>query len=257
MTSPLNATTTPDGRSYLWPPTNETFTGVTTTIAGGTPTSPQLLRWIARTNAWYAVEHAAEWLPMAEVDPRGVVEDIAGAAERYRDEAATRGTAIHAWADAIANGTAKGMPPVEIADYVESFQRFTDEWRPRYAFTEATVYSRRYGYAGTFDWMAHLDGRLILGDIKSKLAEKKLYGTAIRLQLAAYRYADFIGLPDGTEAPMPEVEGCVALVLKPNDYDLIPVDAGPEAFEAFLSVQRVRRFCAETEGALSERLVAP
>jgi hypothetical protein len=69
----------------------------------------------------------------------------------------------------------------------------------------------------------------------------------VALQLSSYRYAEFIGAPDGSEIPMPEVEACVVLhIPEQGEYELVEVEAGPEIFQAFLFVREVFRFMEET-----------
>lgn len=259
MSGPANATTTDTGRTYTWPTTGETFDSVTTIIKGGTPTGWGLIRWFKKVNVEWAVNNLDLWLPIAEqVGATAAIDLIMGEADRRRDSASVRGTDVHEWSEKIVLGTAVGEAPAAIRPYVESFTRFLRDWRPEYESTEATVYSRAHGYAGTLDWTARIPGHgLVLGDIKTKPDGKALYGDAIGLQLSAYRYADFIGLPDGTEAPVPEVDGCLALVIKPSSYELIPVRADPDVFRAFLAVAEVRRYCDVTSRSILGRKLRP
>jgi hypothetical protein len=76
--------------------------------------------------------------------------------------------------------------------------------------------------------------------------------------LSAYRYAEFIGLPDFSEAPMPEVDKCLALVIRPSSYDLIPVRVDEDTFRDFLYVQQVREFAEnKSKRILGKKLVPP
>lgn len=259
MGEPRNATTASSGaRTYDWPPTGETFDSVTTIIQGGTPTPWGLQKWFKSVNVRYAVENHKLWLPIAENDPQAAIDLIVGQADRDRDKASIRGKDVHDWAEGMVLGTAEGEPPAELAGYVKSFVQFLEDWQPAYEMTEATVYSRSHGYAGTLDWIARIEGHgLVLGDYKTKPDGKTIYGE-IALQLAAYRYADFIGLPDGSEVPMPEVDACLALVIHPSSYELIPVRADEEAHRAFLHVMEVRRFCTQTaKTCLAKKLFRP
>lgn len=259
MSGPANATTTENGRTYTWPKTGEVFDSVTTIIKYGTPTGYGLQRWLKKVNVEWAVANRDLWLPVAEKGHDGAAVDmIVGEADRVRDTAAVRGTDIHEWAEKIVLGTAVGEAPLLIRPYVEQFARFLREWQPVYEATEATVYNRQYHYAGTLDWIARIAGHgLVLGDYKTKPDGKTIYGE-VALQLAAYRYAEFIGLPDGSEAPVPEVDAVLALVIHPSSYELIPVRADVDVFRSFLYVQQVRRYCDETaKTVLAKRLAPP
>jgi len=259
VNGPANATTTDTGRTYTWPTTGEVFDSVTTVIKYGTPTGFGLIKWFKKVNVEFAVNHTDLWLPIVEkAGPEAAIDLIMGEADRQRDFASVRGTDVHEWAEKVVLGTAVGEAPLLIRPYIESFTRFLREWRPVYEATEATVYSRAHGYAGTLDWIARIPGHgLVLGDIKTKPDGKTLYGDAIGLQLAAYRYADFIGLPDGTEAPVPEVDVCLALVIKPSSYELIPVRAEPDVFRSFLYVAEVRRYCDSTSRTILGKKLRP
>lgn len=260
MTGPANATTTDTGRTYTWPKTGEVFDSVTTVIKYGTPTGYGLIKWFKKVNVEWAVKNRDLWMPVAEQGhDQAAVDMIVGEADRVRDTASVRGTDIHDWAEKIVLGTAVGEAPLLIRPYVEQFARFLREWRPDYEATEATVYSRAHGYAGTLDWIARIAGHgLVLGDIKTKPDGKTLFGDAIGLQLAAYRYADFIGLPDGTEASVPEVDGCLALVIHPSSYELIPVRADADVFRSFLYVQQVKRYMdVDSRSVLGRKLAPP
>lgn len=239
MTGPRNAKTTSKGRTYQW--RDETFDSVTTILSGGIP-KPALTNWAAKSVAEYVVENLAKVSAIAQDDPAAAIDLCKGSPWRQRDKAADVGSTVHQ----IAELHVLGMPlPDEssldpaVAPVLVWFEKFLAEWNPTYELSEATVYSRRYGYAGTLDAIFTLpDGRRFLCDYKTGRA---IYGE-VALQLAAYRYADFIGLPDGSEVEMPEVDGCVALHLTSTGYQLVPVEAGPDELKMFRFAQQVRWF---------------
>lgn len=236
MTGPRNATTTNRGRTYQW--RDETFDSVTTILSGGVP-KPALTNWAAKSVAEYVAANLAEVNAIAAKDTAAAIDLMKGSPWRSRDAAALQGTAIHAWAEAHVLGQTPAPAPEAHQPYLDGFLRFLDEWQPEYEASEATVYSRRYGYAGTLDFIATLPGLgRVLGDYKTG---KGVYGE-VALQLAAYRFAEFVGMPNGDEAPVPEVDGAVVLHLTPAGYFLIPVEADEVAFRFFLYAQQVRIF---------------
>lgn len=153
----------------------------------------------------------------------------------------------------------------DIAAYVKSWQ----EWIADYGLTpgswemtEATVISREYSYAGT------LDGIVTVGSTASPAAAElvaKVYGLplsavvdeprAVRLivdfktrekpeprlypehalQQAAYRNAEVVRLPDGTEVPLPATDAAVIVQVRPDGYLCQPVVTDDRTFGAFLS----------------------
>lgn len=236
MGTPRNATTTGRGRSYRW--RDEEFASVTTIIGGGVP-KPALKAWGERTVAEFAFDRRDEWAGMERDE---AVDWLKRAPFRATDKAAVQGSDIHDWAEAHV----LGLPPKEVPllqkPYVEGFLAFLEDWQPRYEMTECTVYSREFGFAGTADFIAFIEGLgMVLGDYKTG---KGVY-PEVALQLAAYRHAEFIGMPDGSEVPLPDIDSCAVLHLTPTGYELVPVDAGPLAFEMFLHAQVIRDFCGD------------
>jgi hypothetical protein len=236
MTGPRNAITTNRGRTYLW--RDETFDSVTTILSGGIP-KPALTSWAAKSVAEYVAANFDEVRAIASKDTAAAIDLMKGSPWRQRDAAALQGSAIHAWAEAHVLGKQPPAPPKAHKPYLDGFLRFLDDWQPEYEASEMSVFNRQFGYAGTLDFIATLPGLgRVLGDYKTG---KGVYGE-VGLQLAAYRHAEFVGMPDDSEQPMPEVDTCVVLHLTPDGYHLIPVRAGAEEFRFFLYAQQVRIF---------------
>jgi hypothetical protein len=245
VTSPRNAKTTNRGRTYTWPGDDPpiTYDSVTTVLSGGVP-KPALPSWAAKSVAEWAVSNVQQVLDIIETEgPGEAVRILKGKPWSQRDRAADLGSRCHDAAEAYVLG--KPMPEWEedVKPYMASFCAFLEDFRPTYELTEATVYNRRYSYAGTLDFIARIGDELILGDIKTG---KGVYDE-VALQLAAYRYAEFIGLPDGTEAPLPVVDAVRVLHLTPRRYELIPVEAGEAQFRTFLYAQQVHGFCKSAD----------
>lgn len=245
MTNPRNATTTTRGRTYEW--NGETFDSVTTIISGGVPKG-FLTNWAKKLVAEAAVHEREVWAPMSAAE---AVDWLKHANDRVSDAASDVGSEVHDWAEAKVLG--KPLPPLrkETEGMAKSFERFLAEWEPEYEATEATTYSREHGYAGTFDAVATVAGRRYLIDYKTG---KGVY-PEVALQLAAYRYADFIGLPDDTEGPIPDVFGCAVVHLRPRGYKFIPVTAGQDQFRMFLYAQQVREFTRKGESFIGQAIL--
>lgn len=257
MANPKNATTTNRGRTYKW--RDEEFTSVTTILNGGIP-KPALKAWGEKLVAQTAVAKRDVWDGMTNDE---AIDWLKRAPFRETDRAAVQGTDIHDWCEKYVLGAGLAVEDLAADDpkrgYLDGFLSFLAEWKPRFEMTEATVYNRRWGYAGTLDFLAYLDinhlvgqeclpgwlngdvpdgEALVLGDYKTG---KGVYGE-VACQLSAYRHAEFIGLPDGTEHPMPQVAACVVLHLTPKGYELIPVRAGEVELRSFLYAQQIREF---------------
>lgn len=293
MSQPKNARRTSAGRLYEWRAPGlpmdaepERYWSVTTIIKGGLP-APALMAWGMRSVAEFAVANHRQLAAMVGSsylfqrddegrivglldDPDAVVSAIdwlKSAPYRERERKADAGTAIHEHAEAYALGRPMPAPAPAIADQVAAFHRFLEAFKPEpvqhpdggFWLAEASVFSRAESYAGTLDSIMDLPGLgRVLIDYKSS---KGVYAETA-MQLAAYRFAEFIGLPDGTEWPMPQVDGCAVLHLNaaagPDGYALIPVIADEQVFTAFKYAREVFRWAEETsKGVIGQPIPVP
>ena len=251
------------GRTYSWPPTPphefEVFS-VTRAISGGLP-KPFLLPWVAKITAEEAVKKHKVLASLIESgDERAAVDLLKGA--RYRDMGtkADRGTIVHAALEGYLAG--KGIDNEAILEQlreahvprtmwksaglmINGLMEFLFDEEPEVYWSEATVYSREHGYAGTADLIAkmRIGGSLVpvILDVKTS---KRIYDETA-LQLCAYARADFVGLDDGTEAPLvpttgrkkaPPIEyGVVVRPTPSGGYEKATFALTDEVHELFLS----------------------
>jgi hypothetical protein len=235
VTAPKQARSSGGKRFYSW--RNERYWSVTTIIGGGLP-KPVLVNWAKKFTAEYAVNHFDAFSTLVGDDPAGAIEWLKGAAFRDRDKKADLGSAVHAASEAFKLG--KPMPDWSplVKPHMLQYVAFLEEYRPKILAAEASVYNRSQSYAGTLDAIASFGKRKLIYDIKTG---KGVY-PEVGLQLAAYRYAEFIGLPDGSEREMPKVDGCAVLHLTDQGYDFREVQADEDIFRSFLYVREVFRF---------------
>jgi hypothetical protein len=170
------------------------------------------------------------------------------------------GTTVHAAIDALQLGRPMPPWPVAVAPRMHQWERFVADWSPTFELSEATVFNRTESYAGTLDticriplaiisplvatsvgWTVPTDRDFLRLLIDYKSSQRGIY-PEIALQLAAYRGAEFIGLPDGSEAPMPSVDGTAGLQLTDDTYNLIPVTTDADIFASFLYARELFRF---------------
>jgi len=191
-----------------------TYEGVTypgvTSIVKIIDKSDALMRWASRLTAEAALDQL-EALPdmVRKNGPAGVVRLLTDQSAWRRDEAASIGTAIHEFAERVANGDDLGEVPYSIRTRVHHYVDWfaASGWKRR--ITEALVVNPTAGYGGTLDLLAYDEaGRTVLADVKSG---KGIYPET-RLQLLAYGEAEFIA-PQGspTAYPMPAVDRYVVL----------------------------------------------
>jgi hypothetical protein len=232
--SPRNARNVGNRRQYDW--RGEAFWSVTTIIGGGVP-KPALINWAKKFTAEVAYDHFSTLAEMHASDDRdGAIDWLKNAAFRMRDKAADLGSVVHASCEAVALGKPIPPWPKSAEPRMEGFKSFLIDCAPDFHNVEASVYNRPEHYAGTLDAICTINGRRYLLDTKTG---KGVY-PEVGLQLAAYRFAEFIGLPDGSEAPMPEVDACAVLHLpEAGGYELVDVRADAEIFLAFKFVREV------------------
>jgi hypothetical protein len=238
VTAPKLATSTPSGRVYTHPVTGEQVPSVTTVI--GVLDKPALVPWAAKMAAEYADK---QWALLSELSSMERIELIKGAHKRRSATAADLGTAVHDAVDAWCTG--RPMPRWEdgVAEFMDQFVDFLEHRKPRFLMNEVTVWNRTVGYAGTFDWLADINGRVTLGDTKTG---KGVYGE-VALQLTALARAEFILHPDGREEALPAAELTGVLHLRPRSWALIPVECGDETWEAFKAATCLQRWTVATK----------
>jgi hypothetical protein len=245
---PRNATTSSRGqRYYSW--RGERYWSVTTIRDGGIPQSWALKQWAPKFVANYAIEHRETLNVLAADDPAAAVEWLRNSPWRERDAKMELGSHMHAAIEAHVLGKPYPKPPDPVAAKLRGFHKFLEDFQPVFEATEASVYNRTEHYAGTLDYIVGMLGGAYILDAKSG---KRIYPeTAV--QLAAYRRAEFIGLPDGSEAPMPETDGAFGLFLDDDYYELVPVDTGDRVFNTFLYAREMFRWQEE----LSKQVLGP
>lgn len=232
------------GRQYVW--RDKLYWSVTTIISGGVP-KPWLGGWAAKMVAEGVVNLIDELPGIVRKDEKAALKMIKGFPWTRRDEAADIGTAVHDAAEALVLG--KPWPELKdprAAASLDAFRTWFNDFRPHFLSVEAPVYSDKQRYAGTLDAIidVEIDGvaQRLLIDYKTG---KDVY-SEVGLQLAAYRYAEaFLGLPDGSEADVPAVDGCAVVHLRPEGYRFLPIRADEEIFRAFLFAREMFRFSEE------------
>jgi hypothetical protein len=243
MSSPLLATTDRNGsRYYNW--RQERYWSVTTICKGGLPTSWGLQKWMTRQIAEAACDFADELAGIVAKDRDAAVQMLLARPDTKRDKAANLGTSIHNAVEAYVLGKPFPTWPEDIRPRMLAFEDYLSTFEPAYEMAESSVFNRTHRYAGTLD--SHItigrgphQGRRLLLDVKTG---KGVYAE-VGLQLAAYRFAEFVGAPDGSEQPLPEVDGAAVLHLPAaGGWDLLDIRTDDEVFRSFLYVREVFRW---------------
>ncbi len=228
---PVNSQTDPDSGSrwYIHPTTGERFISVTTVL--GNIAMHGLPQWAASL----AANAAFDRLPALVRASRGtdcnltktgdacgicrpcVTFWLADQHNQVRDAAAERGIKLHDLAEQDALFGPGAHIDADVQPYWEQYERWRDAFRPEFHASEMTVISRKWGFAGTLDSilsipampkkLEHLSGLPVCTDLKTSNSVDIKKGW----QVVAYANADHVLMPDGTELPMPEINGGLIL----------------------------------------------
>lgn len=221
------------GRGYEHPETGETLIGVSTLIKWAVA-KPFLVSWregqVAIAGAAAVAETVANRetlrdLPWADANGEWSDDDLQSwlseAPNRYSGAAAADGNIVHDWFDRWASDPDLPLPEAssrvrQMCIHLRDLVRF---WQIEVSHSELTVFSRRYGIAGTLDLRMRsplLDGgEWAVGDLKTTNGAKPRADTTF--QLPAYASGDGCWLPDGTVLPMPPVSQDHGYVIKVKD----------------------------------------
>ena len=174
------------------------------------------------------------------------VKFLAGVPGYKKDEAAKLGTGVHAVGEALNRGDAPSVSDT-VRPLAERYYRgFIESYRPQFHpdYIEFMVASVKYEYAGTMDMVCRIGGEVFLLDIKTSskkidLSPKGFPYPDTALQLAAGRWADFMGKPnDPKRYPIPPITRCGVVAVTPDDCQLIEYDVTPEDFRTFLAARK-------------------
>ena len=109
------------------------------------------------------------------------VDTVEKAKPWLRDIAADRGTRIHQATMLMDYGEDVEID-ADIEGYIKAYQRFLDDYRPKWEGIESIVYHDYFQYAGTIDRYGYIDGEKVLVDIKTGAYNKY----TMSAQLGAY-----------------------------------------------------------------------
>lgn len=274
MTEPVFAETAATGQRWYVLPSGEKFMSVTTALSHLARFG--LLDWAAKLAAEAAAEHTDRLVAAAEHDPCrvsatadacGLCRDcvvawLANRHNEYRDAAGDRGTRLHqatAHLDVFGDG---GQVDADIEPLFANYRDWLAYYQPEIVATDATVVSRKWGYAGSLDKIVrfgddsrlpkareHLRGRLCVLDEKTG----KHVGLVEGWQVVAYAHADAILLPDGTEEPMPDITGGLIIHNRPERIQTREVHVTDTAIHSFIHVLRAAEAMAAPLGSVVSR----
>lgn len=144
---------------------------------------PGLVYWAVELGEDYLLDLIASGKVLTEMD-------VLTAGQQHtirKQEAADIGTQAHEWIDHWLNGENPEIPADQnVAMAIQSFLTFQRDHQVKWHEGEQIVCSDTYGYAGRYDRVAEIDGKLYLVDFKTSNAINPEYA----LQTALYQIAE-------------------------------------------------------------------
>lgn len=263
------------GHSYVDTDTGQKLPGVTKITGDGIPKAA-LLNWAVDTTVDFAVDN---WERLSRLPLSQRIRELKGARWGAKDQATGRGTHVHRLADRLVRGDRVPVPD-EIAGHVQAYVRFLDEWDVRpvevevpvegellpatVQMVEQTLFSETHRYCGTLDLVADLDNpedpdgpqqRWLIDLLTSRSG---VFGEKA-LQVNGYRFAEWWVDPAGGLHPIDDlgIERCGVLWLRPDGYDLVPIEASEASFRTFLYAKEIAAFVENGRELVGEPLPPP
>lgn len=180
-----------DEKKHLYTVDGTKVDGVTGVL--GVINKPALMYWAVNQ----AIEHLQETIkPGVAYDEIQILDMLSSAKAAHRkkkETAADKGSIVHNWIKAHIAGAAPEMPfNEECKNSIEQFLAWQKEHKVEFIESEKILYSKRFRYAGTTDFIAKINGSIVIGDFKTSTGIWDEYW----LQIAAYWGAYLEEYPD-------------------------------------------------------------
>ena len=226
------------GRRYVWPPQepHDLVVPSVTTILNNL-NKPALPNWAAREVAKYAVENILQW---QDLPPDDAVDLLKRAPYRNMKKKGDVGTAVHQAIEGWKQGETPVLDDIDLLPFVAGAAAFVNDNVARPLHVEATVYNRKYKYAGTCDGIFKMkDGATAIVDWKTS---NNVYPEHA-LQLVAYANCDFVGYPNGESVTLPPIDQAWVVHL-PGDgtYKAHQVNLTDRAFKTFIALRSLQKW---------------
>jgi hypothetical protein len=249
MTAPDLSVQTDNGRFYRHPLKGNKVPSITNIT--NIKAKPGIAGWGYRTEA----EFVADNLPaISQLKDRGAIIDLVRQAPyRSTDQSSLTGDVVHDWIDRYIKG--EKIPDDEFAapfvtkndkkimlstsagrtarNMWTQFLGIEEKYPINWLMSETTVWSEKYDYAGTLDWIANIGPSTTLGDTKTG---NNVY-PEVGMQLAAIVNADYAIDAKGNQFQLPPIEKFAVLHLRPRGGRLHPIVNVDKAFTSFLGLR--------------------
>jgi hypothetical protein len=147
---------------------------------------PALVNWAAGCAVDYCASSIEPGKSYDELELLTVWDNARKSHWQKKKDAGDLGSIVHKWVENYINGENPGMPVNQkLQDSVNNFLDWVKRHNVKFLLSEQQVYSKKYNYTGTLDFICQIDGKLYLGDLKTSSGIWPEYF----IQTSAYRAA--------------------------------------------------------------------
>lgn len=224
----------------------ETVPSVTTILS--IISKPALVSWAANMAVDSMIEGLEAGRSYDELQLQSMFDKARKAHTHHKVTAGNIGTIVHEWIEDYINGKKPKLPVNEdLRESVEQFLKWQEDNKVKFLLSEQVVFSKKYRYIGTLDFLCTIDGEPYIGDTKTSNA---LYPEYL-LQTSAYRQAR------EEEFPKEKYSGQVIVrVGKTGDFEVKTIKKKSDyekTLQAFLHARELYMRLAEIEDAFFPR----
>ncbi len=215
--------------SYVLLPEETKVPSVTTVLS--VINKPALINWAANQAVAYVETYIRPGLSYDEVQLKQIFNDAKRAHMKRKQDTADIGSMVHEWISKFIKGENPELPINEqLKSSVSNFLEWKEKHNVKFLLTEQPVYSRKYNYCGTLDFVATIDDNLFLGDIKTSNAIYDEYW----IQLSAY------GMARSEEFPSEEYkQQGIIRISRDGSFEFKVSENKDDCFEAFLASKKL------------------
>lgn len=174
---------------YTWMEENQIIKSVTTALK--IINKPALIQWAANMATDYIIENIAPGQAYDELELEAIWEEARRAHNKKKVYAGKIGTVLHRWVEDYINyKCGKGEKPTlpvnpKLRKSCKKFLAWVKKHKVKFLAAEQVVFSKKYLYCGTTDFICIIDGKKYIGDLKTS---KGIYPEQV-VQASAYRQA--------------------------------------------------------------------
>lgn len=147
---------------------------------------PSIRRWAVNVSVDTAKELIKPGVVYDELMLASIFDKARKANTQAMSDAGDAGTLLHRWVEAYIKGE---NPPIPInpmlRESCKKFLTWVHKYNVKFLLSEQPVYSRKYFYTGTLDFICQINGLLYIGDLKTS---KGIYLEQM-MQTTPYRHA--------------------------------------------------------------------